>query len=122
MKHEFTCSQCGEHKIHEDSLTTGYATDNKGDKICFACCGLNDAKQLEELKPKEKMCLYLDTKQKTLSNWPGTFKIDLGYIKEGGHNIAGKRYDTWIWYKGARYHAVQYGDNTQIAHIRRIAS
>lgn len=121
MKHEFTCTQCNEHKIHEDSLTTGYGTDKDGNKVCFACCGLNDAKELANLQPKEKYILYLDTTEKTLSNWPGTFKISLHYIREGRHNIAGKRYDTWFTFKGSNYHAVQYGNNTQIAHIKKVA-
>lgn len=121
MKHEFQCHQCNEDKVHESDLSTGYATDKDGHKICFACCGLNDANELEELLPKERFVLYMDTKDKTLSNWPGTFKIPLHYIKEGRHNMAGKRYDTWFTFRHGHYHAVQYGDNTQIAHVRRIS-
>lgn len=120
MKHEFVCSQCKESKTHEDDLTTGYGTNVAGDKICFSCCGLNDAKELEELHPKQKICLYLDTKEKKLTNWPGTLSIPLAYIREGKHNIAGKRFDTWFKFRGSEYHAVQYGTNTQIAHIRRL--
>lgn len=120
MKHEFICSQCGEHKIHEDNFTTGYARDKDDNKVCFACCGLNDAKELETMPIKGKTVLYLNTKEKTLSNWPGTFKIQLHAIRQGRHNIAGKRYDFWFDYKGNEFHGVQYGDNTQISHIKRL--
>lgn len=120
MKHEFICSVCGEHKTHESDFTSGYGIDKDGNKVCFECCGKNDAKELAELQPKQKTYLYLDTKQKTLSNWPGTFKIQLHYIKQGSHNIAGKRYDVWFDYAGKEFHGVQFGDNTQICHIKRI--
>lgn len=122
MKHEFICYQCGLNKIHESDFTTGYATDKEGNKVCFDCCGLNDAKELTELKPKEKFWLYLDTKKKQITNWPGTLVIPINYIREGNHNMAGKRYDTWFKFNGNSYHATQYGDNTQVAHIRKIAS
>ena len=122
MKHEFTCTVCGQHKTHENDISTGYGVDKDGNKVCFDCCGLQDAKELGELPLKGKTYMYLDTKQKTLSNWPGTFKINLHHIREGRHNIARKRYDTWFNYNGNSYHAVQYGDNTQVAHIKRIAN
>jgi hypothetical protein len=122
MKHEFTCSQCCQQIAHEDKFSTGYGIDKDGHKVCFACCGVNDAKELETMPIKGKTILYLDTKAKTLSNWPGTFKIQLHYIREGRHNIAGKRYDAWFNYKGNEFHAVQYGNNTQIAHVKRIVS
>lgn len=120
MKHEFTCSVCHEHKTHESDFSTGYGKDKDNNIVCFDCCGKQDAISLEQLKPKEKFYMYLDAKKQTLSNWPGTFKIKLHGIRTGRHNIAGKRYDTWFNYKGNNYHAVQYGDNTMVAHIRRI--
>ena len=121
MKHTFICHQCGQTKTHEDDFTNGYGEDRDGNKICFACCGLNDAKELKELPIGGKTTLYMDTKEKTLSNWPGTLKISLPYIRTGRHNIAGKRYDAWFNYEGNKFHAVTYGDSTQIAHIKRIS-
>lgn len=121
MRHEFSCTQCGERKVHESDLSTGYGKDKDGNKVCFDCCGINDTNELENLKPKEKFTLYMDTKAKKLTNWPGTLVIPLSFIKEGKHNMAGKRYDTWFKFNGGNYHAVQYGDNTQIAHIKKVA-
>lgn len=122
MKHEFTCSVCKEHKVHESDLSTGYGRDNNDNIICFDCCGKQDALALEQLQPKNKFIMYLDTNEQTLSNWPGTFKIKLHAVRKGRHNFARTRYDAWFDYKGNNYHAVQYGDNTQIAHIRRVAN
>lgn len=119
---EFDCYQCKEHKIHESDISTGYGSDKDGNKICFDCCGKNDMEQLRNLKPKEKMCLYLNTKNKKITNWPGTLKIQLHYIREGKHNIAGKRYDTWFSLGQFNYHGVQYGNNTQIIHIKKLAN
>ena len=66
MKHEFTCSVCNEHKTHESDFTTGYGTDKDGNIVCFDCCGKQDALKLEQLQPKNKMCLYLNTSTKPL--------------------------------------------------------
>lgn len=121
MQHEFTCTVCGLHKTHDDDFTTGYGRDNDDNIVCFDCCGKQDAKELKELQPNQKFYLYLNTKEKTLSNWPGTLKINVNHIRVGNHNIARHRYDTWFTFEGNSYHAVQYGDNTQIAHVRKIA-
>lgn len=120
MKHEFICSQCKEHKVHESDITTGYGTDNDGNKVCFECCGKNDLETLGNLPKGERMCLYLNTKDKTVSNWPGTLKINVGYIRTGKHNIAGKRYDTWFSLGQFNYHAVSYGDFTEICHVKKL--
>lgn len=120
MLHEFTCSVCNEHKKHESDFTTGYGKDKDGNIVCYDCCGKQDSKELAQLQPNQKFTLYLNTKDQTLTNWPGTLKINVGHIKTGRHNIAGKRYDTWFKYEGNQYHAVQYGDNTMVAHIKRV--
>jgi len=120
MKHEFICSQCNENKVHESDFSTGYATNKAGEKICFDCCGKNDLDELVNLKPKQKTWLYLNTSTKVITNWPGTLKINVGYIRQGRHNIAGKRYDTWFNLGQFNYHAVQFGDNTQICHIQKV--
>jgi len=120
MLHQFTCSVCHQHKTHESDFSTGYGKDKDGNIVCFECCGKQDEKQLAELPLKGKMSLYLDTNKKILTNWPGTLHISVPYIRKGKHNFAGKRYDTWFKYAGNQYHAVQYGDNTQIAHITRV--
>lgn len=121
MNHEFTCSQCNEHKTYESDFTTGYGTDKDGNKVCYECCAKNDIEQLGNLKKGEKVCHYLDTTKKKITNWPGSMVLPVSYIRTGRHNIAGKRYDTWFTLGQFNYHAVQYGDNTQICHIKKIA-
>lgn len=72
------------------------------------------------MKICDKTHMYLNTSNKTLTNWPCSLKIPVNYIREGNHNISGKRYDTWFTFSGNNFHAVQYGHNTQIAHVKRI--
>jgi hypothetical protein len=120
MKHEFICSNCNQAKVYESNFSTGYGTNNIDEKVCFDCCGKKDAEDLKDLAPGKKTHLYMDIKKLTLSNWPGTLKIKVHRIKKGRHNIAGNRYDTWFWFAGNNYHAVQYGDNTQIAHTKKV--
>lgn len=121
MRDSFQCFQCGETKTPEkDSISTGYGVTKTGDKLCFACCGINDAKELVELKIGEKLTLYLDTKAQTISNGPGTFKIQLHHIKRGNHNMARVRYDFWFKHDKYFYHGTTFGDGTQIAHIKKL--
>jgi hypothetical protein len=75
---------------------------------------------LKELPKGERVCFYLDTNKKKITNWPGTMALPVHYIREGSHNFAGKRFDAWFKLGGFNYHAVQYGTNTQICHIKKI--
>lgn len=113
----FTCFQCGETKTNTEQHVTGYGLDKAGNKICFACCGLNDARELENLKPKEKFWLYWDGKE--VINWPGTLRITPNYVVKGRHNIARTRETVYFMFKGHNYTGVQYGSNTQVLHIKR---
>ncbi len=124
MKHEFDCSVCDEHKTHESGIATGYGLDENGNKVCFECCGKKDSARLENMKIGEKYCLYLykdEDGKWNVSNWPGTLKINVNTPRKGHHNMAGSRYDVWFQHKGNYFHGVQYGENTQICHIKRVA-
>lgn len=128
----FVCEQCKQAKTHEttNSCSTGYARTNTTPEqiICFACCGLNDATTLASLPIGGKMCLYSVIGQGhsyatgKLTNWPGSFEIKGLWFSIGRHNMAGKRYDAQFQENGNWYSATQYGDNSQICHIRRIKS
>lgn len=120
MQTIFTCHQCKQEITHESDFSTGYGRDKDDNKICFACCGENDKKELLEMPIGGKTMLYLDTKEMKLTNWPGTLQIKLHNIRKGRHNIAGRRYDIWFQYGQNQFHGTQYGDMTQICHIKRI--
>ena len=116
MEKTFVCDTCGKEKeVPADGIGTGYGVSSDGKKHCYSCCGELDHKEMSEAK---KFILYLDMQKKTLGNWCGTFKIQLNHIREGRHNIAGKRYDAWFTFAGKNWHAVQYGNFTQIAHCK----
>lgn len=122
MKTEFICSHCGQNKVHEDSLTTGYATNDKGEKICFACCGEIDRKYLND---NGKLSGYFTESAKDgdfFTNWPGTLKLRVTYKRKSWHNWTGKngRTDFWIHTNDASYHGVQIGHNSQCATIRKV--
>lgn len=123
MKHEFTCSVCGLDKVHDDELTTGYAIDKDQNKVCFSCCGIQDAKELKELPYGKTIAFYL-TKDKTgnwrVCNWPASFIVPVRVPVKGLHNIARYRYDIWFSYEGNKYHGTQYGDNSEIVRIRKV--
>jgi hypothetical protein len=115
----FICSQCKNEKpMPEGSGGTGYATDNNGNKICYACCGENDLKALQQSKPGERFVHYLSSGMVT--NWPGTLKIKPDHSRQSRHNIAGTRLDVWFTVNSQRFHGVQYGSNSQILRITRV--
>jgi len=121
MKHEFECTVCHQNKVHESNFSTGYATNDKGEKICFDCCGDADKNYLLE---HGKLSGYFSKNKDGkyhFTNWPGTFTLPVFYTRKSWHNFAGKdgRTDFWIKYNGAEYHGVQIGHNNECATIRK---
>ena len=114
---QFTCSRCGKTKTNKDKHTTGYATDNKGNKICFSCCANVDKEQMIK---SGKIVLYLNSRDKVVSNWPGTLKIKVDTINKGKHNIAGNRNDIYFSFNGKKWHGVQLGNNSDICRCKQL--
>lgn len=114
------CSKCGKG-CRPEGFATGYGVlPETGDKICYSCCGKLDKQQLLKAKPGDKFWFYLTGNSHSgyyVSNWPGSFKIRV-YPNKGRHNFTGVRYDFWFYLGAHRFHGVQYGNATQIAHIR----
>ena len=118
------CVKCGEafypHHFHDNGVPfdTGYGIMPNDDRVCFACCAINDLKDLKEIG---KADLYLIKKegQWYICNWPGTLKIGPVYTKQGHHNWAGKRVDCWVHLDGAIYHGIQLGRWNEVVRIRR---
>ena len=116
----FVCSECHKEIELQKSGGTGYGSDPvTGLKVCYACCGLRDA---QEMRSTGKACLYLTSTNgaSKLTNWPGTLTIHPYRMTIGRHNIAGKRFDVWFSFEGQKWHGVQYGENTQICHCKRV--
>lgn len=136
----FHCDMCGQNK------STGYGVDrDTGDRICYRCCGELDRDAMAECEPGDRFMLYLTFDKQfppphretrnpiilrgrtiwhdkgTVSNWPGSLEFDTLRIKEGRHNIAGVRYDTWFQdHTGAWWWGVQFGDWTQVIHCKKL--
>ena len=124
--------ECGHPESPHSDFTRGYGKDANGDRHCYECCADRDREQMRE---DGKTCLYLTLEDDTgrtvsqwghrygrhkLTNWPGSLTIPVGCVKTGRHNIAGRRYDFWFTFENRQWHGVQYGDNTQIAHCKRL--
>lgn len=139
MKTTFTCSVCRKTITHESDFTTGYG-ERDGEKVCYACCGI--LAKADMLKTgKAVMYLSFDwpeykkswtfsqlrrpaghqsVENGKVSNWSGTVSFPVRYVNVGRHNMAGVRYDFWFTVDGDNWHGVRYGDNTQLAHCKRI--
>lgn len=131
------CSRCnyaGPFRVCGDGKTEGllYGCLPDGSIICAPCCGEVDRLAMIETG---RAVLYLNsiptsdcmagqpwnTRRGALSNWPGTLEFKTTAFKVGRHNMARRRYDVWfIGPDGKEWHGVQYGDNTQLCHCRRL--
>lgn len=112
----FACSQCGISKpVPAGDCGTGYARTRKGALVCYACCGVNDRRQLVR---ESHSTLYLSGG--TVSNWPGTLKIP-AFTKQTRHNWRDvQRTDCWFTGPdGRQWHGVNLGDN-QIVRCRKL--
>lgn len=120
----FYCSRCARLRSHtlRNTITTGYATaaNDPDRKTCFACCAKVDA---EYMRSNARITLYLTGERgaEVISNWCGTLKMKADYVRRGKHNLARTRYDVWFRdTSGARWYGVQYGENTQLIHCRKL--
>ena len=111
------CHECGK-ECKSNGFSTGYGVDANGNKICYECCAKHDEQALMALEGKNKICLYLTGKagEEMISNWPGTLKIKPTLVKHGK-----RRTDVWFTHKGKKFHGTQYGENTEVCHIRAVA-
>jgi len=118
------CNQCKEIiKTPKYTCGTGYGKNEKGKKICYKCIGENESNDLANAKIGDKFTFYLtqnDDGTNTIMNWPGSLSININYVRQGRHNIAGVRYDCWFTYRGNHFWGVCYGDFTEICHVKRI--
>lgn len=135
----FTCYRCGEHKpLKFDGAGTGYGVTTQhmvdhghvaraNEMVCYACAGETDR---ADMLADGRAVLYLTHEpiqgraypfaDGRVTNWPGTLSIKCR-VKRGAHNVARYRYDAWFTGPdGKPWHGVQYGDNTQILHCRRV--
>lgn len=117
---------CGHFPSPHSDFTTGYGEDNEGKKHCYECCAKRDREQMIR---DGKTTLYLtqtrdngtDYPKPEVSNWPGSLRFGVYYLKTGRHNMAGKRYDAYfVGPDKSTWHGVTYGDNTQICHCKRV--
>jgi len=117
----FKCVDCKQEKPIQTDGGTGYALFGKSKrKVCYECCAIRDRKEMDKTG---KAVLYLSMIPDTdyyVSNWPGTLKLPIHAMSKGRHNIAGVRYDVWFRFSGCNWHGIQYGDNTQICHCKRL--
>ena len=135
------CSRC-DKAIASTSRSLGYGLDNDDNVVCYRCCAVDD---LNHMRNNGRHVLYLSlitpeahhTRQYTdrkgqthaakLTNWPGSLTFDnvcISYNSTGHYTPnAGymSRYDVWFTLDGDGYwwHGVQYGDYTQLCHVKR---
>lgn len=133
----FRCFDCKQWKLPlalvNGSGGTGYAIDKNRHKVCYDCCAKRDSADMVKTgkgymylhwphnEPSRAILSPTRENNIFLTNWPGTLKIPVGSAQKGRHNIAGSRYSVWFTGPdGKPWFGVQYGENTQICHVRRL--
>jgi hypothetical protein len=118
-----TCSICSE-QINGTGISPGYALNDSGEKICYKCCGVQDAVQLSAITGKEEMYLYLsfnkEKKTYEITNWPATLIINPTRIHSGKHNIAGTQTHVWFRFNHEYFHGVNFGNTSQVLVVKKI--
>jgi len=112
---------CGHEPSPHESFTTGYGVSPDGKTYCYACCAERDKQRMRD---DGRITLYLVKRgeEYVLTNWPASLEVHPFRVRKGHHNIAGTRYDFWFSFEGTPWHGVQYGENTQLAHCKRVKS
>ena len=115
----FLCAKCSSKVPISYSGDMGYGYlspfTTLDDRICYPCMARYE---LDDLLSTGKGLLYLG--KYTVTDWTGTLSLPITYQKKGRHNIAGTRYDVWFRVGAEKWYGVQYGENTQLIHCKRM--
>lgn len=95
-------------------------------KHCYHCCA---EAERNWMIVKGRTILYLVQNKEgawEVTDWPGILRFTVHSRSQGKHNWGIPRYD--VWFNGpdeqggytARWWGVQYGDNTQVCHCKRV--
>ena len=107
--------------LSKDHPAYDHETDNR---ICFKCCGDLDREALIATNVSEKVpvCLYLthSNGKYKITNWPETLEIPVHTPRKGRHNIAGVVRTVWFQYEEQSYIGRNYGEWSDICHVKRI--
>lgn len=114
-----TCDRCG-GPCEPRGGASGYGVDAEGRTYCYPCCA---KRERERMTSDGRATLYLSRTADnvwTVTDWPGELRFAVRAVRRGRHNLAGTRTDAWFaGPDGHLWHAVQYGDDNQIARCRR---
>lgn len=112
------CSKCKNVCI-ANGISTGYGINQQNKKVCFDCCAKEDKENLLNSKIGDKFTFYYSDSY--ISNWPGTLKIPVQYIRNNKHNWYGvKRVDVWFTFEGLRFWGLHVGSSHQLITVTRI--
>lgn len=99
--------------------------------VCYECCANRDK---EYMRTHDKITLYLSEEKVeelhmgkpytcikyTISNWPGSLIFKPYRLAKGKHNISRTRIDVWFTFEGKDWWGVNYGENSQILHCKKL--
>jgi len=110
------CKSCGYAIPKSNEVGTGYAINESGDIVCYACCAKSEKQFMIE---NGKIDLYLNKYTFDVTNWPGTLRFSVERYTTGKHNIAKVRTDVWFDFEGYVWHGIQYGNDSEICHCKK---
>ena len=115
-----THCDCG-HDAIAPGCTTGFGRDEVRLTYCFDCCAKRETARMID-SGRATLYLVSEGSQQFVTNWPNTLRFAVRYARKSWHNMA--RTMTTVYFTGpdgANWSARSYGENTQIAHCRRLS-
>ncbi len=121
IEHRFVCVDCGEEKIHVDSLTTGYGIDKQGAQGLLLLLREADS---ADMSATGRAVLYLTEEGPegaVVSNWPGLRSFGSVTSAWVLTTLPVGAVDVWFTDSdGREWHGINYGHNSQLCHCRRL--
>ena len=117
------CDHC-KKEIVPSGISTGYGEIGTGDdvqRLCYDCCADHEQEQMTKTG-KAGLYLSRDDRGWKVTDWPGRLCFRPSVIeRKQGHNMGLTRRDAWFTDRvGERWWGVQYGDNTEIIHCKKL--
>lgn len=106
------CAKCGQH-CKRSGFGTGYAIDDNGARICYACRAVDDRQYMIANGKHGGLYLVQRGNRWAVVNWPSSLEFPVYGVRKSWHNFAGRDGRRDCWFNGPDghvWHFVSIGD------------
>jgi len=114
------CHECKKEIVKSNGIGTGYGLNDKKQRICYACCAVEDKKWMDE-KGLTSLYFIENGNGMKVTNWPASLEYPIIEHSKSRHNWGLTRTDFWFNdHKGNRWWGYHIGEWTQLARCQRV--